>query len=100
MQNKTYGTIKPYFIRVNLFIVRKYLILLFYICYFYVKSNRLKGGNNIRRFEFLIPIDLYNRISLMAEFYHLSRAKMMIKLLEIGYINMLQNGGYNETNIK
>ena len=36
----------------------------------------------------------------MAEFYHLSRAKMMIKLLEIGYINILQNGGYNETDTK
>lgn len=36
----------------------------------------------------------------MAEFYHLSRAKMMIKLLEIGYINILQNGGYNEIDTK
>ena len=58
------------------------------------------GGNSIRRFEFLIPIDLYNRISLMAEFYHLSRAKMIIKLLEIGYINILQSGGYNEIDTK
>lgn len=33
----------------------------------------------------------------MAEFYHLSRAKMMIKLLEIGYINILRNEGYDET---
>ena len=49
----------------------------------------------MRRFEFLIPIDLYNRISIMANFFHVSRAKIIIRLLEIGYIEMLK-GGSNE----
>lgn len=46
----------------------------------------------MRRFEFLIPIDLYNRISIMANFFHMSRAKIIIRLLEIGYIEMLKGG--------
>ena len=49
----------------------------------------------MRRFEILIPIDLYNRISIMANFFHMSRAKIIIRLLEIGYIEMLK-GGSNE----
>lgn len=44
----------------------------------------------MRRFDFWIPIDLFNRIKLMAEFYNKSVSKMLIQLLEMGYINMLK----------
>jgi len=43
----------------------------------------------MRRFEFWLPIELFERIKLMAKFYNKSIAKMMIELLERGYINFL-----------
>ena len=39
-----------------------------------------------------MPNDLYERISIMAKKYGLSRTKMVIKLLEIGYIRFLDIG--------
>lgn len=55
----------------------------------------------MRRFDFWLPIDLFNRIKLMAKFYNLDISKMMIKLLEIGYLKMLEQGGRdNESNNK
>ena len=47
----------------------------------------------MRRFNLKLPIELYDRIKLMANFYNVSVTKMIIQLLEIGYIDMLQ-GGY------
>ena len=47
----------------------------------------------MRRFDFWLPIDLFNRIKLMANFYKLDISKMMIKLLEVGYLKMLEQGG-------
>ncbi len=46
-----------------------------------------------------MPIDLYERIKITAKKYGLSVTKMIVKLLEIGYIKFLEFGGYgNETN--
>lgn len=51
----------------------------------------------MRRFNFWLPIELFNRIKLMAQFYGVHVSKMMIQLLELGYIDMLKGGSYNET---
>lgn len=45
----------------------------------------------MHRFDFYLPIELYDRIKLMAKFYGISTAKMMIQLLEMGYIKMLDS---------
>ena len=46
----------------------------------------------MKRFNFYMPNDLYERISIMAKKYGLSRTKMVIKLLEVGYIRFLDIG--------
>ena len=43
----------------------------------------------MRRFDFNLREELFNRIKLMADFYNIPVSKMMIQLLEIGYIDML-----------
>lgn len=43
----------------------------------------------MKRFEFYLPQELFERIKLMAKFYSLPVSKMMIRLLEIGYIRNL-----------
>ena len=50
----------------------------------------------MRRFDFWLPIDLFNRINLMAKHYKVYTSKMMIQLLEMGYIDMLKGGYDNE----
>ena len=50
----------------------------------------------MRRSNLKLPIELYDRIKLMANFYNVSVTKMIIQLLEIGYIDMLQGGYENE----
>lgn len=45
----------------------------------------------MHRFNFYLPIELYDRIKLMAKFYGISTTKMMIQLLEISYIKMLDS---------
>ncbi len=44
----------------------------------------------MRRFDFNLSEELFNRIKLMANFYKIPISKMMIQLLEIGYIEMLK----------
>ena len=44
----------------------------------------------MRRFDFNLREELFNRIKLMADFYNIPISKMMIQLLEIGYIEMLK----------
>ena len=44
----------------------------------------------MRRFDFNLKEELFNQIKLMADFYNISISKMMIQLLEIGYIEMLK----------
>lgn len=43
----------------------------------------------MRRFNLKLPIELFERIKLMANFYNVSITKMIVQLLEIGYIGML-----------
>lgn len=50
----------------------------------------------MRRFNLKLPIDLFNRIKLMAQFYGITITKMMIQLLEMGYLDMLKGGYDNE----
>lgn len=54
----------------------------------------------MHRFNFYLPIELFNRIKLMASSYNLNISKMMVQLLELGYIKMLEGGRYNEINNK
>lgn len=43
----------------------------------------------MRRFNFYLPEELFERIKLLANYYDISISKIMIELLEIGYIDML-----------
>lgn len=43
----------------------------------------------MRRFNFYLPEELFERIKLLAKFYNISITKLMVELLEIGYIDML-----------
>lgn len=55
----------------------------------------------MRRFDFWLPNDLFNRIKMMATFYKTHTSKMMIQLLEMGYLEMIKKGGYsNEVKTK
>lgn len=45
----------------------------------------------MRRFNFYLPKELYDRIKLMANFYQTSTTKMMIHLLEMGYLKILES---------
>lgn len=49
--------------------------------FFFYKEDILK-----KRCDLYIPMELYERINLLAKNYHLSITKMMIRLLELGYI--------------
>lgn len=42
----------------------------------------------MRRFNFYLPEELFERIKLLANYYNISITKLMIELLEIGYIDM------------
>lgn len=50
----------------------------------------------MRIFKLYLPFELFDRIKLMAKFYNLSISKMMIQLLEMGYIKMLQSHNYKD----
>lgn len=43
----------------------------------------------MRRFNFYLSEELFERIKLLANFYNVSITKIMVELLEIGYIEML-----------
>lgn len=43
----------------------------------------------MRKFNFYLPEELFERIKLLANYYNISITKLMIELLEIGYIDML-----------
>ena len=43
----------------------------------------------IRRFNLYLPEELFERIKLIANFYNISITKLMVELLEIGYIDMI-----------
>ena len=41
----------------------------------------------IRRFNLYLPVKLFERIKLLSKFYNISITKLMVELLEIGYID-------------
>ena len=43
----------------------------------------------MRRFNFYLPEELFERIKLLSKFYNISITKLMVELLEIGYIDMI-----------
>lgn len=43
----------------------------------------------MRRFNFYLPEGLFERIKLLANYYNIFITKLMIELLEIGYVDML-----------
>ena len=43
----------------------------------------------MRRFNFYLPDELFERIKLLSKFYNISITKIMAELLEIGYVEML-----------
>ena len=43
----------------------------------------------MRRFNFYLPEELFERIKLLSKFYNISITKIMVELLEIGYLEML-----------
>ena len=45
----------------------------------------------MRIFKLYLPIELFNRIELMASYYQISISKMMTQLLEMGYLDMLKD---------
>lgn len=45
-------------------------------------------------FKLYLPQDLFDRIKLMANYYNVTISKMMTQLLEIGYLEMIDEGGY------
>lgn len=50
----------------------------------------------MRRFNFFLPEELFERIKLLANYYNISITKLMIELLEIGYIDMLDTRKTND----
>lgn len=44
----------------------------------------------MRIFKLYLPIELFDRIKLMADFYQISISKMMTQLMEMGYLEMLK----------
>lgn len=44
----------------------------------------------MRIFKLYLPIELFDRIKLMADFYQISISKMTTQLLEMGYLEMLK----------
>ena len=43
----------------------------------------------MRRFNLYLPEELFERIKLLAKFYNISITKLMVELLEYGYLNMI-----------
>ena len=43
----------------------------------------------MRRFNFYLPEELFEWIKLLSKFYNISITRIMMELLEIGYVEML-----------
>lgn len=50
----------------------------------------------MRRFDFYLPEELFERIKLLSKFYNLSITKIMVELLEIEYVEMLNTRKTNK----
>ena len=45
----------------------------------------------MKKFNVYLPFELFERVKLMAKIYNKSITKMMVELIESGYIIMLEN---------
>ena len=45
----------------------------------------------MKKFNVYLPFELFERVKLLAKTYNMSISKMMVELIEIGYIKMLEN---------
>ena len=45
----------------------------------------------MKKFNVYLPFELFERVKLMSKTYNTSITKMMVELIEIGYIKMLEN---------
>lgn len=45
----------------------------------------------MKKFNVYLSFELFERVKLMAKTYNTSITKMMVELIEIGYIKMLEN---------
>ena len=43
----------------------------------------------MRKFNLYLHVELFERIKLLSKFYNISITKLMVELLEIGYIDMI-----------
>lgn len=48
----------------------------------------------MKKFNVYLPFELFERVKLLAKTYNKSITKMMVELIEIGYIKMLENKWY------
>ena len=48
----------------------------------------------MKRFCIRLRIELYDRVKLLAKHYNISTNKMIIRLIEIGYIKMMGDDSY------
>ena len=61
----------------------------------YIKPTifvHLGRSDIIKRFHINLRLELFERVKLLAKEYNLSINKMMIKLIEIGYLKMIGDG--------
>ena len=57
--------------------------------------HHVKEMMYMRRFNFWLPEELFERIKLHSKFYNISITKIMVELLEIGYVEMLNTRKIN-----
>ena len=50
----------------------------------------------MKRYEFYLPIELFDRVKLLAQRYGKSVPKLMIYLIEVGYLEMIKLEGNAE----
>ena len=56
-----------------------------------IEPEGRKRRNHMKKFNVYLPFELFERVKLMAKIYNKSITKMMVELIEIGYIKMLEN---------
>lgn len=92
MQNKKCVHAIPYEIRFKLHLGHILLILLFISTQYLGYFHPIRNGGIMDRFNLKINKELLDRIRLMAKHYNTTITKMIIHLLEIGYMKMIDKG--------
>ncbi|MBO5184065.1 MAG: hypothetical protein J6B64_06730, partial [Bacilli bacterium] len=54
----------------------------------------IRKGVKMKRFCIRLRIELYDRVKLLAKHYNMSINKMVIRLIEIGYMKMIGDDSY------